>query len=221
MSTSERFEIGSEVFCTDGACGELASVVVDPVAERLSHLIVASAGPVGSRLVPVEQAAIGEDGVHLSCTRDELARMEPAVQTHFIAPQDVESHYGYTSDQVRYWPFFALGPGPSAAVLAAPEPVLRPVIEQEDRVPAGEVRVRRGERVRATDGRIGRVRGLIVDAADDAVTHVLLDEGHLWGRKQVAVPISAVGDIAEDEVAVRLTKDEIKDLPPVEVVGLD
>jgi hypothetical protein len=53
-----------------------------------------------------------------------------------------------------------------------------------DRVPVGEVEVRRGEHVHATDGPIGQVQGLVMDPSDHHVTHVLLDEGHLWGKKE-------------------------------------
>ena len=92
----------------------------------------------------------------------------------------------------------------------------RPVVVTNDRVPLGEVEVRRGEHVFATDGAIGRVRGLVIHPDDHCVTHVLLDEGHLWGQKRVAVPISAVKDVAAG-VQLNLTKDEVRDLPPVEV----
>ena len=92
----------------------------------------------------------------------------------------------------------------------------RPVVVTTDRVPLGEVEVRRGEHVSATDGEIGRVRGLVIDPGDHCVTHVLLDEGHLWGQKRVAIPISAVKDVAAG-VRLNLTKDEVRDLPPVEV----
>jgi sporulation protein YlmC with PRC-barrel domain len=78
----------------------------------------------------------------------------------------------------------------------------------------GEVEVRRGEHVFATDGAIGRVQGLVIDPNDHRVTHVLLDEGHLWGQKRVAIPISAVRDV-EDGVRLNLSKDEVRDLPEV------
>lgn len=68
----------------------------------------------------------------------------------------------------------------------------------------------------ATDGEIGRVKGLVVDPADHHVTHILLDEGHLWGEKQVAIPISTVTRI-DGGADVNLTKHEIKLLPPVSV----
>ena len=83
-----------------------------------------------------------------------------------------------------------------------------------DRVPAGEVAVRRGEHVHAADGPIGRVRGLVIDPGDHHVTHVLLDEGHLWGKKEVAIPIGAVTGLS-DGVRLSLSRDEVRDLPPV------
>jgi sporulation protein YlmC with PRC-barrel domain len=84
-------------------------------------------------------------------------------------------------------------------------------------VPVGEVEVRRGDHVHATDGSIGRVQGLVVDPGDHHMTHVLLDEGHLWGKKEVAIPIGAVQSV-EDGVRLNLTKDEVRELPAVELV---
>ena len=63
-----------------------------------------------------------------------------------------------------------------------------PQMATEDRVPEGEVEVRRGEHVHATDGAIGRVQGFVIDPTDHHLTHVLLDEGHQWGKKRVAIP---------------------------------
>lgn len=40
----------------------------------------------------------------------------------------------------------------------------------------------------------------------------LLDEGHLWGKRRVAIPIGAVADFS-DGVRLSLTKDEVRDLP--------
>ena len=56
----------------------------------------------------------------------------------------------------------------------------------------------------------------MIDPTDHHVTHVLLDEGHLWGKKQVAIPISAVKDV-DDGVRLTLTKDDVGELPPVDL----
>jgi hypothetical protein len=112
------------------------------------------------------------------------------------------------------WPYYGLGMGGMGMGTMGPLPII------SDRVPVGEVEVRRGEHVHATDGTIGRVQGLVIDPSDHHVTHVLLDEGHLWGKKRVAIPIGAVtgvGDGDGDGVRLKLTKDEVRDLPSVEL----
>lgn len=89
-----------------------------------------------------------------------------------------------------------------------------------DRVPVGEVQVqvqvRRGRHVHAVDGTIGQIKGLVVDRADHQVTHVLLGEGHLWGHKSVAIPVASVADVA-DGVRINLTKDQVRDLPAIDL----
>ena len=48
------------------------------------------------------------------------------------------------------------------------------------------------------------------------MTHVLLQEGHLWGRKDVAIPISTVTRVA-DRIEVSLSKQQVQELPPVDI----
>lgn len=221
MNAFEKYEIGSAVRCHTERCGHLLCVVVDPVAERLTHLIVATRDGTAGRLVPVELAHSDADGVRLHCSRDEFDRLEPSVATHFLVAADTEQRYGYHEGEVVYWPFYGLAPAGATMGLSCMDPLASPRMEIEDRVPAGRVRIRRGEPVAARDGHIGHVCGLLVDPADEAVTHVLLDEGHLWGHKRVAIPVGAVAGIDPAGVAVLLTKHQIKDLPSVEVAGLD
>ncbi|MEY9928471.1 sporulation protein YlmC with PRC-barrel domain [Catenulispora sp. GP43] len=218
MNAFEEYDIGSVVRCQGERCGHVVCIVVDPVAERLTHLIVVTPGGTAGRLVPAELARADAQGVRLSCTRDEFAALEPSVATHFLTAPDAERRYGFQEGEVVYWPHYGLVPGTD---IAGAETMGSSRIELEDRVPAGQVRIRRGERVAASDGHIGHVRGLVVDPGDEAVTHVLLDEGHLWGHKRVAIPVGEVSGIDAAGVTVRLTKHQIKDLPSVEVAGLD
>jgi sporulation protein YlmC with PRC-barrel domain len=80
-------------------------------------------------------------------------------------------------------------------------------------VEATELRMWGGDSVYATDGEIGRVRGFLVDPGTYEVTHILLDEGHLWGKKEVAIPMSAVTALGGG-IALRLTTEQVRDLPP-------
>lgn len=65
-------------------------------------------------------------------------------------------------------------------------------------LPTGRVAFRGGEEVQATDGSIGRVPDLVVDLRQHQTTHLVVQEGHLWGRRQVAVPVSVVALLDED-----------------------
>jgi hypothetical protein len=212
-----EFTIGSEVSCSDGVCGDLRRVVVDPVARVLTHLVVEPKHGRGKgHLVPVALVSSTSQGVLLACTKSEFDKLEEAEETQLL-PGGTRQ-WGYGQDQMLSQPYYGLGGGAALSMggLGMMGDGDRPVVVTNDRVPLGEVEVRRGEHVFATDGAIGRVRGLVIHPGDHCVTHVLLDEGHLWGEKRVAIPISAVKDAA-DGVRLNLTKDEVRDLPPVEV----
>jgi len=210
------FVIGAKVECRDGQCGDLKRVVVDPVARSITHLVVGPSHPRGlDHLVPVELAALRGGTIRLECTRDELSTLEEAEETHFL--NGAAGRWGYEQDEMLSLPYFGLATGGMGGMgmdrMGAPYP---PDAITVDRVPLGEIEVRRGDRVHATDGAVGRVQGLVIDPSDHHVTHVLLEDGHLWGKRDVAIPIGAVTDV-EDGIAVRLTKDQVRDLPAVEI----
>ena len=215
MSETTEFSIGSEVACSDGVCGDLRRVVIDPVARALTHLVVEPRHRPGTgHLVAIDLVASTTEGIQLRCTTSEFEALEDAEETRFLPGASGEWSYG--QEQMLSWPYYlgmggmGMGGSSQATMDAGPQATTY------DRVPVGEVEVRRGDHVHATDGAIGRVQGLVIDRSDHHVTHVLLDEGHLWGQKRVAIPISAVTGV-EDGVRLNLTKDEVRDLPAVDL----
>lgn len=205
------FTIGSTVDCRDGPCGEVRRVVVDPVARTLTHVVVEPTHRAGlGRLVPLDLVDQEDGGVRLRCTLEEFDALPAAEETDFLPGGS--GYETYEAHEAYYWPYFGLEGGADPLVANASGVVTR------DLVPPGEVDVRRGDRVHASDGEIGKVAGLVVDPAGGHVTHVLLQEGHLWGRKQVGIPISTVTRI-DGGIAVALSKHEIEELPPLELAG--
>ena len=205
----ETFTIGSAVTCSDGPCGEVRRVVVDALARSLTHLVVEPKHRSGlGRLVPLDlvESDTEAEGVRLRCTLAEFDALPGAEETDFLPGGS--GYEAYEAHEAYYWPYFGLEVG------ADPELANASGVVTRDRLPPGEVGVRRGARVHATDGEIGKVEGLVVQPAGGHVTHVLLQEGHVWGRKQVAIPIDAVTKIDED-VWVAMAKEEIEELPPV------
>jgi sporulation protein YlmC with PRC-barrel domain len=214
--TETPFTIGAEASCTDGDCGEVRRVIVDPVARSLTHLVVEPKGRSGlARLVPidlVDMADAATGTIRIRCTLAEFARLDPAEETQFIP--GTRGYEAYGTDQVLSWPYYGLGGGPAEPMDLGQERVSQTITY--DTVPLGEVEVRRGDAVHAADGHIGRVQGLVIDPVSHHVTHVLLQEGHLWDRKDVAIPIRAVTRV-DDGIAVSLSKHQIQDLPPVDI----
>ena len=209
MEDTARFTIGCKVVCTDGIVGDLTRVVVDPVARAVTHLLVEPKHRRGiARLVPIGLVEATANNVHLRCTVEEFTNLGDAEETQFF--RGTGGDWGYDDGEVVSWPFYSL--------MALGEmwggTVIEPVVH--DRVPLGEVEVRRGENVHAADGAIGKVQGLVIDPRDHHVTHVLLQEGHLWGRKEVAIPIVAVSSVT-DGIHLRITKRQVQDLPAVQL----
>jgi hypothetical protein len=217
LSQMKRFTMGSKVTCSDGVCGKLSRVVVDPIARALTHLVVEplprwSMG----RLVPIDLIESAGEQIRLRCTQAEFEALDQADVTEFLTGADEE--WDYEPDHILSLPYYALVMDAPSGLDAMGSMGLGTGMSSVsyDRVPLGEVEVRRGDHVHATDGDIGRVQGLVIDPRDRHVTHVLLDEGHLWGKKEVAIPISAVMGL-EDGVRLNLTKDDVGGLPPVQI----
>ena len=195
MAEETEFAIGAEASCVDGSCGEVSRIIVDPATETVTHLVIEPKHRRElARLVPVDLVDAAAGDITLRCTLAEFDKLEAAEE---LAP--VENVLG------------GLGVGGMMPPMGIPATVTTVVYET---VPVGETDVGPGERVHAIDGEIGRVLGFLVDPDDHRMTHVLLQEGHLWGRKKVAIPVSAVTGV-ENGIRLNLTKEQVEGLPPV------
>jgi uncharacterized membrane protein len=74
--------------------------------------------------------------------------------------------------------------------------------------------VQPGAHVEATDGRVGIVSELGAAEGSDA-SHFVLQEGNLWGKKVVTLPLSAVDRVEGDTVYLKLDKQAVEKLPTI------
>ena len=207
-----EFTIGADASCSDGPCGRLTRLIVDPETQAVTHLVIDARHHGGlGRLVPVDlvDAAAGE--IKIRRTRAEFDKLDQAEETDLL-PADSGSYQTDIPDPRR------LGASERYPSLSMSHLRFDDAgrVANHGTVPLGEVDVRRGEPVYATDGEIGKIQGLVIDPGSHHVTHVLLEEGHLWGRKEVAIPISSVTRVG-DIINLTIDKQQVQDLPPVEV----
>ncbi len=189
--------IKAEVYCADGLCGHSACVILNPVTEQVTHLVVReNSFPFIERLVPVEFVIESTPHrIRLRCTREKLNEMDSFTESEFIP----SNYYPHPGEPWMLWPY------------VTPEEDVMPLEHQ--RIPPGELAVHRGTHVQAIDGLIGRVDELLVDPTNGHVTHLVLREGHLWGQKDITIPVSEIDRIENDTVYLKLDKHAIEALP--------
>jgi sporulation protein YlmC with PRC-barrel domain len=196
----------AQVECTDGVCGRSAYVLINPVVEEVTHLVVKeTSSPYKEVIVPVDLVSATIAGtIQLRCSKTELEKLNPFVQTEFV--EEVSDKYagygrpGYGITKYYLWPY------------VSPESTVQVRVEHLQ-IPPGELAVRRGTRVEATDGYVGHVDEFVVNSENGRITHMVMREGHLWGDKDVIIPLSAMGETREDTVLLKLDKYQIESLP--------
>jgi sporulation protein YlmC with PRC-barrel domain len=194
-----------QVECADGVCGHSAFVLIDPVANQVTHLVVREDVSNTEYIVPVDFIAeTVADTIRLRCDRAKLEKMHPFIKTKFIEEKVPNSNFGsggtYGLGSYYYLPY-----------VNSEIPVYEAV--EQKQIPPGELAVSRGTRVEATDGFVGKVDEFVVNPKNGHITHLVMREGHLWGEKDVIIPISAMGNTRDDTVLLKLDKNQIESLP--------
>jgi sporulation protein YlmC with PRC-barrel domain len=192
------------VQCTDGVCGQSTCVIVNPIKKQVTHVVVREAWfPHTEYLVPLDLVSSSTpEMIHLRFTKDELKAQNPYIEVEYIRG-DLHD-FNYEDDNYMMWPYIT------------PEEEGNMPMEIE-KVPPGELAVRRGSHVAAKDGRVGQVDEFLVDPVSEHITHLILREGHLWGQKDVTIPVSEIARIEEDTVYLKLTTSQVEILPAIPV----
>jgi hypothetical protein len=200
-----EFILGAGASCSDGPCGEVTRAILDPAARTVTHLVIEPRHHQDrGRLVPVDLVETAAGQIGLRCTLAEFDQLDPAEEAILVEGMDYSGGYG-SVESVQGYGFGGMG---ASASLGRHDPIVI-----SDAVPEGESEAAHHERIHAVDGEIGQLKGFIVDSADHRVMHVLLREGHLWGRKEVAIPVSAVASL-DDGIWLNITKKQVEELPP-------
>jgi uncharacterized protein YrrD len=202
-----RLELGTPVHCADAPFGELADIVIDPISRRVTHLVVQ---PVHrheqARLVPIDRALATDAGISLDYSAAELKLLEPVQESAYLRLGEfpvADPDWEIGVRDLLALPLYPAMDGMFTAIDPDPH-----VTYTYDRIPKGEVEIRRSSAVASADDHdIGHVDGFVVD--DGLVTGILLERGHLWGRREVVISNDAIDRVETDRVVLKLTKDEV------------
>jgi uncharacterized membrane protein len=198
--------IKAKVYCSDGTVGLSTYVIVNPINRQMTHLVVKSLfPPYQEYLVPVDQVEETEsDLIRLKCTRNDLSTMKPFEYEEYIRTEVPD----YLS-----WPY-VLPMG------FYPEAVTKYIPVKHQNIAQGEVAVRRGAQVQATDGYVGLVDALLIDSNSMQVTHLVLLERHIFTNREITIPVSQIKRVNEDTVYLKLDRQCVEQLPTAPIIRL-
>ena len=205
-----KLELGTSIRCADGATRELVDVVIDSSSSRVTHLVIRPAQDAeDARLVPISLAsrADGESEISLNCGAADLERFDPVHKFEILRAGErpnEDPKWDVGVEDIVVAPNYApTAFGDYGGSLDSD------VTISYDRVPKGEIELRHASAVYSADGHhLGSVDGVVVDDAD-RLTHLLLERGHLWWKREVALPAETIAKFESDMLTLGLTKREL------------
>jgi len=193
--------LNAEVFCSGGHYGSTTCIIMNPTTQKITHVVVKEKqSPHTERLVPedfIREAT--PESLNLRCDYIDLPALDEFVGLRLVRA-NMPLPYS-RAGSISYWPY-----------TIAEE---RTLISKEERIPPGELAFHRGARVEASDGPVGQVDEFLVDPSDGKITHLILREGHLWGKVDVAIPVSQIDHYGADTVYLNLDKYSVEKLPAI------
>jgi hypothetical protein len=128
--------LNAEVHCADGVCGRSTYVVVNPVNEQVTHVVVREEWfPQAEYLVPLDLVTEStSDTIHLRCMKKDLVMQAPFIEVEYVEG-DLPG-FRYEKGNYMLWPHNVPEEGEVIPV-------------ETERVPPGALAVRRGAHVGA------------------------------------------------------------------------
>jgi sporulation protein YlmC with PRC-barrel domain len=193
--------INAKVTCKDGPCGQVTHVILKPTTEKITHLVVSNEMfPETEFMISIQYVKkSSHDQIRLNCSIEEVMKMPIFDRAYFI-PSMVGGFYG---DPYMMWPYYV--------------PEKTNIRLEKEHIPADEFVIRRGAVVESQDGHIGRVDEFLINPENDHITHLVLREGHLWGQKDVTIPVGQIDHYKDNIIYLKLTKHDIKSLPAIPI----
>lgn len=203
-----ELRVGAVINGSDGELGKLDALVIDPTTRQVTHLVVSH-----DRLSPRVLVAIGDvastspEVITLDLDEEALLASERFDRPDFNEPDETWANEEMALDPGSYF----LEPFAS--------PLDGWVLATHERVPKGEVSIRRGAEVYSSDGtKVGQVDEFLVDPEDGHITHVVLREGHFFKHDEdVVIPVGSATDLEEGRVVLDIDLHEVDALERIPV----
>jgi sporulation protein YlmC with PRC-barrel domain len=196
-----------EVHCSDGACGRSTAIIVDPATNQVTHFVVQDGE--AEYLVPISVIADSSaTRINLRWSLKELAGAEPFVREVAADEEQLEIMSAAMAGSSALGPYTSPDPAYIADALSN-------ATVMQEHIPENELAIHQEARVEATDGDVGQVDELIIDPETNVISHLVLRQGHFWGKRDITVPVDQIDHVEDDVVYLKLDKKAIGQLPSI------
>ena len=203
------------VVCVDGECGKSSHIIIERNSQKVTHFVVKVGNVLDSHkyLVSVDRVIrTTPKSVALDCTKKELSAMPSFTQMQFLNPitHKYEALENFSDEAIASRNSYLAWSDPSMLGDTSTDIFSIPV--ESELIPEGEIAIHRGASIEATDGHIGKIEEFLVDPSDRHLTHLVLEKGHLWHKKELTLPMSAIARMDEEHIYLNIDKATVKSL---------
>ena len=181
--------LDTAVYCNDNYCGINRHLIIHAQHLCLTHLVIFASHI--ERLVPISlMSEVSDMGIHLKWSSNELAKLDPFAETHFV---EVSIPDFGLSEASYVYPH-------SGGLTWTHVPLIR------YNIPPGTFVISRQTQIEAKNGYAGQFKGLIIDPDTYQINQLVFQRGHLWERKRDMVAASAIEYMEGDTIYLNIQK---------------
>ncbi|MCB0164312.1 MAG: hypothetical protein KDI79_08810 [Anaerolineae bacterium] len=197
-----NFNLGTKVHCTDGQCGNLSKLVIDPDNGYVTDIIVEKGFLMTTDTVlPITLVEeVTDEQIRLSISSDDISRYPNYQVTEFEEPAEIPGQQ----------PVNVISPFGVQTVTEPAVPMVKRKITRG--IEAGRQVIEAGMKVSNDDGVVGKVDRVILDPVTGKITHIVIDQGLIVSNLTI-IPIAIVESIYNDGIFVIATNQEIEQFP--------
>lgn len=197
-----NFNLGTKVQCTDGQCGNLSKLVIDPDNGHVTDIIVEKGFFLTTdSVLPITLIEnVTDELIYLSISSQEISQYPTYKVTEFEEPADIPGQQ-------------QIGGVTPFGVQTVTEPVV-PMVKRKisQGIEAGRQVIEAGMSVSNSEGVIGKVDRVIIDPITGKISHIVISRGLIVSNLTI-IPIAIVESIYNDGIFVIATDQEIEKFP--------
>jgi uncharacterized protein YrrD len=205
---------GTRLAATDGTIGHVKDFYFDDESWIVRYLIVDTGSWLTGRQVLLSPHAFdgfGPEGEILSVnlTREQIEN-SPSIESQRPVTRQQERDYYHYYRWPAYWEATGLW-GTSGVTGLMPPAEIAADVDPLDDIHLRSTRAVTGYDIKATDGKLGKVSGFMVDHKSWAIADLVVETGHWYSGKQILIsPAAVVGvNFGSSEVSVKLTRADL------------